>query len=66
MFELQQGGDQLLKKVKEIQDEKWRDVKSMMDMLKQESQEATSKVSIDFIVYKQLASYRLEQHPPPP
>ena len=43
-FELQQGGDKLVKKLKEIQNAKWKSIQSKIDMLKQESLEALGKV----------------------
>ena len=44
-FELQQGGDRLVRRLKEMQEEKSRNIQSKIDMLKQESLEALGKVS---------------------
>ena len=46
VLELQQGGDKLIKRLKEIQNVKWKSIRSKIDMLKQESLEALEKVHI--------------------
>lgn len=46
VLELQQGGEKLVKKLKDIQDAKWKSIQSKIDMLKQESLEAQGKVRV--------------------
>ena len=46
VLELQQGGDRLVKKLKEVREEQWANVQSKIDMLKQESQAAIQKVRL--------------------
>ncbi len=44
VLELQQGGHRLVKRLKEVREEQQRDIQSKIDMLKQESHNATKKV----------------------
>lgn len=51
-FELQQGGDKLVRRLKEMQEQRNKSIQSKIDMLKQESLEALGKASpyIHFII----------------
>ncbi len=55
-FELQQGGDKLIKKVKEIQTLKWKSIQNKIDMLKLESLEALGKVNTE-LAYRIVLFY---------
>ena len=46
VLELQQVGDKLVKRLKEMREEEKGNIQSKMDMLKQESQEANLKVKL--------------------
>lgn len=57
VFELQHSGDLLVKKVKDVQREKWRNVQDKIAMLKQESLDALRKVGKFFLLLYARVSY---------